>query len=80
MPYGNVIITGTSLGAVTHKDGSFVMRGLPAGSTRLRISALGYRGEKIELLTLVAGKTTKVTIVLKSKDFVRLEGVISESH
>jgi len=43
LPFVNVIVTGTKMGAVTDQDGNFVINGLPAGFAQLQVSFLGYK-------------------------------------
>lgn len=71
LPYGMVVLTGTSIGAMTHADGSFSMGGVPTGTATLRITATGWHGERIQLVEVLAGRTTKVTVELADTDLVR---------
>jgi iron complex outermembrane receptor protein len=45
----NVVLQGTSVGANTEKDGSFVLRQVPAGPHLLRISYIGYSPKLIQV-------------------------------
>jgi outer membrane receptor protein involved in Fe transport len=42
IPYANVLVVGTKLGALTDENGSFVIRLVPVGTVQLRVAALGY--------------------------------------
>jgi iron complex outermembrane receptor protein len=45
----NVVLQGTSVGANTNKDGSFVLRQVPAGPHLLRVSYIGYSPKLIQV-------------------------------
>jgi outer membrane receptor protein involved in Fe transport len=42
IPYANVLVVGTKLGALTDENGSFVIRLVPVGTVQVRVAALGY--------------------------------------
>ena len=42
MPFVNVIVSGTSIGAVTDDNGSFQIKGLNPGFVRVQASFIGY--------------------------------------
>ena len=42
LPFANVVLLGTNLGAMTGVDGKFTIKRIPAGDYQLRVSFLGY--------------------------------------
>jgi TonB-dependent receptor len=50
LPGANVIVRGTSLGAATAFDGSYIIRNIPAGPQRLRVSYVGYAGASLDIV------------------------------
>lgn len=52
----NVSVEGTSLGAATATDGSFVIKSVPPGDYRLLLSRLGYQNLAIANVALAAGQ------------------------
>ena len=61
----NVLITGTSKGAVTDVDGKFLIKNVSSGSYTLKISYYGYEGQNIPV-TVVNGLADIGSISLKS--------------
>ncbi len=51
VPDANLQIAGSSAGAATADDGSFVIRNLPEGDVVLQVSHLGYKQQRITLQT-----------------------------
>ena len=47
LPGANVFIVGTAMGAVTNLDGEYSLKGVAAGSYRLRVSYIGYVTKEI---------------------------------
>jgi outer membrane receptor protein involved in Fe transport len=42
LPFANVVVVGTGLGAMTQDDGSFFIPGVPAGPQEIKVSYIGY--------------------------------------
>ena len=70
-----VNVPGTSIGAVTRADGTFLLRGIPAGSVSVRVLRIGY-GERKSVVTVVSGQTATLNVSL-SKVAVLLAPVIT---
>ena len=70
-----VNVPGTSIGAVTKADGTFLLRGIPAGSVSVRVLRIGY-GERKSVVTVVSGQTATLNVSL-SKVAVLLAPVIT---
>ncbi len=56
LPFVNVYLDSTRMGAATANDGSFLLRQVPPGKYRLRLSRLGYDNILVADLTLAPGK------------------------
>lgn len=69
-----IFIANSEVGTTSEEGGRFRLRGIPAGEATLNIVLLGYE-TGMEKVTIVAGKTTKVSINLKGS-FVDLEEVV----
>jgi hypothetical protein len=66
LPSVNVYLLNTGYGTVSENDGSFEMMGLPAGNYSLRISAVGYETQTLQI-NIQPGKTLELNISLKEK-------------
>lgn len=64
MSFANVLVTGTTLGANTKDDGSFLIRAVPPGEQDLLVSYMGFDPEHRKVLVL-AGDTVQVEVKLK---------------
>lgn len=58
-------VDGTSLGGLTSADGTFMVRGVPAGTYTLRVTHLGYGERAVEDVSVGAGETVTVDITLE---------------
>ncbi len=63
LPGANILVVGTSLGASSDLDGSFVIRNVPAGNYKIRTTYIGYRADE-EAIEVTAGKTAVVDLKL----------------
>ncbi len=70
LPFVNVFLDSTRLGAATANDGSFLLRRVPPGKYRLHLSRLGYDNILVADLTLAPGK-------LLSRDFFMHESPLT---
>ena len=74
LPGANITLAGRdTLGATTDTDGVFVLAGVPAGKRELRVTFVGYQTSS-RSVTVVAGDTTRMSIVLNPRTTV-LEGI-----
>ncbi|MBM4116325.1 TonB-dependent receptor [bacterium] len=79
LPYANVVVEGTSFGAMTVEDGSFSFV-LPAGTYTLVVSFLGYEPGRREGVGVLSEKTTTVDVELKPSVALQLETVLVEGE
>jgi hypothetical protein len=70
----NVVVLGTSLGAVSGVDGRFVIFNIPPGRWDLRARYIGYQDQIIKELEIVAGLTQEIKFDLMASS-VELQAV-----
>ena len=70
LPGANVFLEGTSLGAATTDDGTYMIRQVVPGNYNFIIRYIGYQEQKIPI-TVLSGKTLEINVDLKQ---VTLEG------
>jgi TonB-dependent receptor len=64
LPFTNVVLVGTSMGAAADMDGNYIIRNVPPGSYVLRAKYIGYQQQEINV-EILEGRTTEYNIVLK---------------
>lgn len=67
LPYASVLIEGTSWGAMSLEDGTFLVRNVPAGVYQLRVEMMGFATQTIPQVAVTTGGTARVTISLKEE-------------
>src|SRR5262245_61811738 len=60
----NVLLVGTTLGAVVDVEGKYTIRNVPEGTYQLRVSYIGYTSKVIEGVTVKAGETAQYDVSL----------------
>ena len=63
----NVVVVGTSLGAVTDIDGNYSILYVPPGSYSIQISFIGYRKIMVNDVHAFIDQTTRVDVVMESQ-------------
>ncbi|HEX3073595.1 MAG TPA: carboxypeptidase-like regulatory domain-containing protein, partial [Ignavibacteriales bacterium] len=66
LPYTNVMLKGTSLGAAADENGDYIIQNIPAGSYTLLVRYVGYKEKSIPL-SVSDGKTVQLNIELESE-------------
>ena len=74
IPYANVVLMGTTMGAATGIDGSYIISDVPAGNYVLKFSAVGFKTAQINV-TVKTGETTIQNSALEN-DILDLNEVI----
>ncbi len=64
LPGANVMLKGTSYGAVTNREGRYVIANVPAGTYTLSVTYIGYETFSTEV-TVAAGASVKQDVALK---------------
>lgn len=76
LAYANVIIDGTTLGAMSLADGKFTITGVPAGTYKVRAMMMGFKANDKEGIKVGGGETVTInfkleeTIVAKTQEIV----------
>lgn len=76
LPGANAVLVRAERGTATRADGRFVIRDVPVGTYRLRVSLVGYEAAA-DTVAVVAGETTEVAIRL-AETTLEMEGVVVE--
>jgi TonB-dependent receptor len=58
LPYSNISIVNTGIGAAADRDGNFIIRNIPDGTYTVRISYIGYSTQEFDI-TITAGETVE---------------------
>ncbi len=65
LPGANVLVVGTSLGAVTNLNGHFVIVNVPVGSYDVRASMVGYNSELVKSVLVSVERVATVNFTLE---------------
>jgi outer membrane receptor for ferrienterochelin and colicin len=75
IPFANVIINGTSIGASSDFNGKFYITGIDPGFYQLQISSVGYKTLISQEVQVINNKTTNVEYFLEEQSY-NLEQVV----
>ncbi len=76
LPFANVVILGTNLGAATNLDGDYVIINVPPGTYKIRASMTGYNNYTIENIKVASGLTTSLDFAIVPASFQTEEVVV----
>ncbi len=76
LPGANVFLEGTSLGAATTTDGTYIIRQVVPGNYNMIIRYIGYKEQKMPI-TIVSGRTLEINVGLKQVTIEGKEVVVS---
>ena len=74
VPFANVLIVGTNIGAASDASGNYSISNVPAGTYDLQASAVGYKTIVVSI-TVTSGETTTQNFTL-AQDVLQMEGVV----
>ncbi len=73
LPYANVLIKGTNLGAATNTDGYFVIVNAPAGKCTLQVQYIGYATKEVEINNVQGAD--KPVIIKMERVVLEMDGI-----
>ncbi len=65
LAYANVIVVGTTLGAMSLSDGKFTIVGVPAGTYTVRAMMMGYKNNEKPGIVINAGQAESITFAME---------------
>ncbi len=74
VPFTNIVVKGTNIGAITDLDGKFKITGLKPGYISLQVSFVGYKTKNTEQILISNTQVKFIDITLTADDNV-IEGV-----
>lgn len=74
LPYVNIILEGTTMGAASDQDGAYFIKNVPTGTYTIIAMYIGYKRSSAEI-TVSAGETTRQDFVL-AQDVLSMEGIV----
>lgn len=74
VPFANVIVIGTTLGASSDAQGNFIIANIPAGSHQIRASAVGYKTVTSDV-NVISGASATQDFSLAT-DILNMESVV----
>jgi|CZKP01.1.fsa_nt_gi outer membrane receptor protein involved in Fe transport len=75
LPFVNITIIGTSLGAATDIDGNYVILNIPPGNYKVKAQSVGYQTVIMENISISIDLTTKLDFSLNSS-MIELQAVV----
>jgi hypothetical protein len=76
LPFANVVIMGTNLGAATNLDGEYIIINVPPGTYKIRASMTGYNNYTVENISVATGLTTSLDFAIVPASFQTEEVVV----
>jgi outer membrane receptor protein involved in Fe transport len=76
LPYANVMIVGTTLGAMSLADGKFNITGVPIGTYTVKAMMMGYTAVEKPGVIVNAGSTTTASFKLKQKVVTEIQEIL----
>src|ERR1039457_5216433 len=75
LPFVNITLMGTSLGAATDIDGNYVILNIPPGNYKVKAQSVGYQTVIMENISISIDLTTKLDFSLNSS-MIELQAVV----
>ncbi len=80
LPFGNVLIVGTGMGAFVKETGTFVIDNVPEGAYTVKVTMMGYEAQTRENVVVTAGQTTDLAFQLKTVVVMEVKEVVIEAE
>jgi outer membrane receptor protein involved in Fe transport len=64
LPFANVVVVGTGLGAMSMDDGSFFIKNIPAGTYTVKATYMGYNAQELTGIAVEEYTTTEIEFKL----------------
>ncbi len=74
IPYANVVVMGTTMGAAADVNGGYLISNVPAGNYTLRVTVIGYKQSSANV-SVTSGGTTTQDFTL-TQDVLNMESVV----
>jgi hypothetical protein len=71
LPGVNIVLEGTTMGAVTNLDGYFVILNVPPGSYSIKASYIGYTAQRATEVVVKIDLTTELNFKMKQEAIAR---------
>lgn len=79
LPFVNITLMGTTIGAATDMDGKFIILNIPPGKYNVKFQYVGYQSAIVENVQISIDLTTKQDITLSTSS-VELEAVVVQGN
>jgi len=79
LPYANVVIVGTKMGAMTLSDGTFTIVGVPVGTYTVKVMMMGYKSVQKPGVKVDAGETVEVNFALEETIVTKTQEIVVEA-
>jgi len=79
LPYANVVLVGTKMGAMTLSDGTFTIVGVPVGTYTVKVMMMGYKSEQKSGVKVNAGEVTEVNFALEETIVTKTQEIVVEA-
>ncbi len=76
LPYANVILVGTTMGAMSLADGKFEIKPVPIGTYTLKVMMMGYAPVEKPNVVVNAGSTATVQFKLDEKVVAKIQDIV----
>jgi hypothetical protein len=74
--YANIVIVGTTMGAMSMADGNYTVPVVPAGTYTIKVMMMGYKTEEHPNVTVNSGSTTELNFSLEETIVMKTEKIV----
>jgi hypothetical protein len=76
LAYANVVVMGTTLGAMSLPDGNFTIAYVPAGTYTIKVMMMGYKSVERKNVVVKAGGTTEINFALEETIVMKTQKIL----